>query len=63
MLSPKLTFKYFASPSATLRITEVFPLEGGLPLIYQDEVVGGIGISGVKSHQDGLIAQAGAAAL
>jgi glc operon protein GlcG len=46
-----------------LAMPGVFPLEGGLPLIYQDEVVGGIGISGVKSHQDGLIAQAGAAAL
>ena len=41
----------------------VLPLEGGLPLIYQGEVVGAIGISGVKSTEDGIVAQAGAAAL
>ena len=46
-----------------LAMPGVFPLEGGLPLIYQGEVVGAIGISGAKSTDDGIIAQAGAAAL
>ena len=46
-----------------LAMPGVFPLEGGIPLIYQDEVVGAIGISGVKSTDDGVVAQAGAAAL
>lgn len=41
----------------------MMPLEGGLPLIYQDQVVGGIGVSGVKSTEDGMVAQAGASAL
>ena len=41
----------------------VLPVEGGLPLIHEDEVVGAIGISGVKSNEDGQIAAAGAAAL
>jgi glc operon protein GlcG len=37
----------------------MLPVEGGLPLMFDDQVVGGIGISGVKSHEDGIIAQAG----
>jgi glc operon protein GlcG len=41
----------------------MLPVEGGVPLIYQDQVVGGIGISGVKSNEDGIIAKAGAEAL
>ena len=46
-----------------LAMPGVFPLEGGLPLIYQGEVVGAIGISGVNSTEDGFVAQAGASAL
>ena len=38
-------------------------LQGGLPLIYQGECVGGIGVSGVQSREDEQIAQAGAAVL
>ena len=34
--------------------------DGGYPLIYDGEFVGGIGISGVTSTQDGYIAVAGA---
>ncbi|MGP1680280.1 MAG: GlcG/HbpS family heme-binding protein [Burkholderiales bacterium] len=41
----------------------VLPVQGGIPLMYQDECVGGIGVSGVQSHEDEQIAQAGAAAL
>jgi glc operon protein GlcG len=41
----------------------MLPVEGGLPLLFDDQVVGGIGISGVKSHEDGIIAEAGVAAL
>ncbi len=36
------------------------PIEGGLPLIYQGEVVGSIGVSGVQSSQDGQIAKGAA---
>jgi len=39
------------------------PIEGGLPLIHKDEVVGAIGVSGVLSHQDGVVALAGSRAL
>ena len=37
--------------------------QGGLPLIHQGECVGAIGVSGVQSHEDEQIAQAGVAVL
>ncbi|HUO23254.1 MAG TPA: heme-binding protein [Caulobacteraceae bacterium] len=36
------------------------PIEGGLPLTYRGELVGAIGVSGMTSAQDGVIAKAGA---
>ena len=39
------------------------PLEGGVPLVKDGQFVGGIGVSGVQSFQDGIVARAGAAAL
>ena len=36
-------------------------VEGGLPLINGGEIVGSIGVSGVQSFQDGIVAAAGAA--
>jgi uncharacterized protein GlcG (DUF336 family) len=38
-------------------------IEGGLPLIHEGQVIGAIGVSGVTSEQDGMIAKAGADAL
>jgi uncharacterized protein GlcG (DUF336 family) len=35
------------------------PIEGGLPIVVGGKVVGGIGISGLTSPQDGQVAQAG----
>ncbi|MDH4284938.1 MAG: heme-binding protein [Gallionellaceae bacterium] len=46
-----------------LALPGVIPAEGGVPLIRQNQVIGGLGISGVRSFQDGQIAQAGANAL
>ncbi len=46
-----------------LAMPGMLPIEGGVPLEYEGEIVGAIGISGVKSNQDGQIARAGAAAL
>ena len=37
--------------------------QGGLPLVHQGECVGGIGVSGVQSHEDEQVAQAGVSAL
>jgi len=38
-------------------------LEGGVPLRVDGQVVGAIGVSGVKSEQDAQVAKVGAAAL
>ena len=38
-------------------------IQGGVPLIHQNECVGAIGVSGVQSHEDEQIAQAGAVVL
>ena len=39
------------------------PLDGGVPLVKDGQFLGGIGVSGVQSFQDGVVARAGAAAL
>ena len=46
-----------------LSLPGVIPAEGGVPLQIGSVVVGGLGISGVRSSQDGQIAAAGLAAL
>ena len=39
------------------------PVQGGIPVVKDGEVVGGIGVSGVKSHEDEIVAEAGRKAL
>jgi len=46
-----------------LSMPGILPIEGGVPLVYENEIVGAIGVSGVKSSEDGQIAEAGARAL
>ena len=46
-----------------LALPGVIPAEGGVPLTRDGQIIGGLGISGVRSFQDGQIAQAGADAL
>lgn len=38
-------------------------IEGGVPLLVSDRVIGAISVSGVRPDQDGQVARAGAAAL
>ena len=38
-------------------------LEGGVPVVVNGDVIGAVGVSGVKSDQDAAIARAGIAAL
>jgi glc operon protein GlcG len=38
-------------------------IQGGVPIMYRGECVGAIGVSGVQSHEDEQIAQAGAATI
>nr|WP_238531316.1 heme-binding protein [Collimonas fungivorans] len=46
-----------------LAMDNLMPLEGGLPLLRNGAVIGGIGVSGMQSDQDAQVAMAGAAAL
>jgi uncharacterized protein GlcG (DUF336 family) len=44
--------------TAALGLKGALPIEGGLPIIADGKVIGGIGISGLTSPQDGMVAQA-----
>ncbi|WP_295623346.1 heme-binding protein [uncultured Nitrosomonas sp.] len=46
-----------------LNLPGTLPIEGGLPIVVNDQFVGAIGVSGVRSFQDARIAQAGIDAL
>ncbi|MBM4073948.1 MAG: heme-binding protein [Planctomycetes bacterium] len=46
--------------TAILGLDGALPLEGGLPLMLSGQLIGAIGVSGVTSQQDGVIAKAGA---
>ena len=46
-----------------LVLPDVIPLEGGLPIVVGDRVIGAVGVSGVRSSEDAQIAQAGIDAL
>jgi len=55
-----------ASGSLGLRLlglSNLMPLDGGLPLLIDGCVVGAIGVSGMQSTQDAQVAAAGAATL
>jgi len=45
---------------AVLGVLGVFPLDGGVPLLIDGNIVGAIGISGETPQQDGQCAEAGA---
>lgn len=42
-----------------LALPGVIPAEGGVPVLHNGQIIGGLGISGVRSFQDGQIAEAG----
>jgi uncharacterized protein GlcG (DUF336 family) len=44
----------------TLALRGATPLEGGLPIIRDNRIIGAIGVSGGSSVQDGQVAKAGA---
>lgn len=46
-----------------LRLPGAIPIEGGLPIVFKDQFLGAIGVSGVRSYQDAQIAQTGINAL
>jgi glc operon protein GlcG len=55
-----------AQGGANLRILKlegVSPIEGGVPIMVNGQIVGAIGVSGVTAQQDAQVAQAGADSL
>jgi glc operon protein GlcG len=48
---------------ATTTFPGRLPVQGGVAMMYQGYCVGGVGVSGVKSHEDEAVAYAGLAAL
>ena len=43
-----------------LRLTGAIPIDGGVPIIVDGKLIGGIGVSGGAGEQDGQVAKAGA---
>lgn len=53
-----------AGRTAMVALPDFTPLQGGIPIVVDGQVIGGIGVSGAASaHQDEEIAQIGASAL
>lgn len=47
---------------ALLAVSDALPMQGGLPIVVDEHVIGAIGVSGVTAAQDEQVAQAGLAA-
>lgn len=47
---------------ALANLPDMFAVEGGVPVLAGEVVVGAVGVSGASAAQDGLVAQAGASA-
>jgi uncharacterized protein GlcG (DUF336 family) len=45
--------------TAVISLPGALAIEGGLPIEWEGQILGSIGVSGVTSEQDGMIAQAG----
>jgi glc operon protein GlcG len=48
---------------ALLALTDLLPLQGGLPIVVDEHVIGAIGVSGATAAQDEHVAHAGLAAI
>jgi uncharacterized protein GlcG (DUF336 family) len=46
-----------------LRMPGILPVQGGVPIVVDGTCVGGVGVSGVQSHEDEQIARVGIDAL
>jgi uncharacterized protein GlcG (DUF336 family) len=49
--------------TAILGLPGATPIEGGLPIVVGGKMIGAVGVSGVNSPQDGVVAKAGVDAL
>jgi glc operon protein GlcG len=48
-----------AGRNAMLKMPGITPVQGGLPIVVDGTCIGGVGVSGVQSHEDEQIAKAG----
>jgi uncharacterized protein GlcG (DUF336 family) len=48
---------------AILKLPGAIPVEGGVPIVVDGQIIGAIGVSGAQSTEDGQCAAAGIAAL
>jgi uncharacterized protein GlcG (DUF336 family) len=57
---PTKTYQERVQSGATfiLKLPNVIPVEGGLPIIVDNQYIGAIGVSGGSSDQDGIVAKA-----
>jgi glc operon protein GlcG len=49
--------------TVVMKLAGAIPIEGGIPIMVDGQLIGGIGVSGATSAQDGQVAAAGLAAL
>ena len=61
--SKELEDNIAAGRVAVLGLPGATPIEGGLPIVVGGKMIGAIGVSGVTSAQDGMVAKAGAESL
>lgn len=52
-----------AGRTSMLRMPGILPVQGGVPIMVEGTCIGAVGVSGVQSHEDEQIAQAGIGAL
>ena len=52
-----------AGRTSMIKLPGILPVQGGVPIVVEGTCVGAVGVSGVQSHQDEQIAQAGIDAL
>ena len=48
-----------AGRTSMLKMPGILPVQGGVPIVAEGTCIGAVGVSGVQSHEDEQIAQAG----
>jgi len=61
--STKVSEDRIAAGRVALLKMPVLPVQGGVPIIVQGECAGAVGVSGMQSHEDEQVCNAGIAAL
>lgn len=49
--------------TSMIKMPGILPVQGGMPIVADGTCIGAVGVSGVQSHEDEQIAQAGIGAL